>query len=46
LAELESGFLFRNEWLFSADYAGWGFTLAMTAYNMVRIRNLMLQRAV
>jgi hypothetical protein len=24
------------------DRVGWGFTLAMTAYNMVRIRNLML----
>ena len=28
------------------DRVGWGFTLAMTAYNMVRIRNLKLQRAV
>jgi hypothetical protein len=24
---------------------GWGFTLAMAAYNMVRIRNLMAQAA-
>ena len=28
------------------DRVGWGFTLAMTAYNMVRIRNLMLEKAV
>jgi transposase len=27
------------------DRVGWGFTLAMTAYNMVRIRNLMLANA-
>jgi len=27
------------------DRVGWGFTLAMTAYNMVRIRNLMLENA-
>ena len=26
------------------DRVGWGFTLAMTAYNMVRIRNLMLEK--
>jgi transposase len=28
------------------DRVAWGFTLAMTAYNMVRIRNLMTQAAV
>jgi hypothetical protein len=25
------------------DYVGWGFTLAMDAYNMLRIRNLTAQ---
>jgi hypothetical protein len=28
------------------DRVGWGFTLAMTAYNLVRIRNLLLEKAV
>ena len=28
------------------DRVGWGFTLAMTAYNLVRIRNLTIQGAV
>ena len=27
------------------DRVGWGFTLAMAAYNMVRIRNLTAQRS-
>jgi hypothetical protein len=26
------------------DRVGWGFTVAMTAYNLVRIRNLMIQK--
>jgi hypothetical protein len=28
------------------DRVGWGFTLALTAYNLVRIRNLTIQGAV